>query len=52
MVKGIYILTLAQIGITDMEEQKKVIDFLTQLARIGIKNKELKDLQAWLIIEI
>ena len=26
-----------------MKEQKKVIDFLTQLARIGIKNKALKD---------
>ena len=52
MVKGMYVLPLEEIGITDMEEQEKVIDFLTQLARIGIKNKELKDLQAWLIIEI
>ena len=43
MIKGMYILPLAQMGITEMEEQDKVIDFLTQLARIGIKNKALKD---------
>lgn len=43
MIKGMYILPLAQMGITEMEEQDKVIDFLTQLAKIGIKNNALKD---------
>lgn len=43
MAKGIYTLPLMQIGIIDIEEQEKVIDFLIHLAKIGIKNKALND---------
>lgn len=43
MIKGMYILPLAQMGISEMEEQEKVIDFLIQLAKIGIKNNALKE---------
>jgi len=38
-----YTLPLMQIGIMDIEEQEKVIDFLINLAKIGIKNKALND---------
>lgn len=43
MIKGMYNLPLAQMGIIEMEEQQKVIDFLVQLAKIGIKNNSIKD---------
>lgn len=43
MVKRTYILPLIEMGITRQEEQEAVIDFLTQLAEIGIYNKTVND---------
>lgn len=39
MVNRMYILPLIEMGIIKQEEQEAVIDFLTQLAKIGIYNK-------------